>query len=145
MTTYQSPVLAPADIPQIALDSMNNTHQEEVALINELGSLLEQAMQENSDGAAITTKLDEWVEHTRAHFASENELMQKYGFPAYAIHSGEHAHMLEKIDALQQQWQNKHEVKPLADFIFDAWPNWFMMHVNSMDMVTAQFLRPLVA
>jgi hemerythrin len=145
MSHHHSPVLDPSDIPQVALASMNETHREEVELINQLGSLLEQGLQGTLDEAGITEKLHEWVEHTRSHFSRENQLMQEYGFPAFPVHSGEHTQVLAQIEALYQQWLDNRELQPLADFIFNSWPDWFDSHVNTMDMVTAQFLSQQIA
>lgn len=119
---------------------MNDTHREEVELINRLGTLLEQAMQGQADDTAITNKLDEWVEHTYQHFDRENQLMEQFGFPAYPMHSGEHQRVLAQIEELQKQWLENKAVEPLADFIFHDWPRWFNLHVNTMDTITAQFL-----
>ena len=140
MSLHKSPVVDPSNIPQVALESMNETHREEVELINQLGYLLAQGETRNADEPAITHKLGEWVDHTRDHFERENGLMLKYGFPAYPVHSGEHQTVLGQIEALQQRWLEHKEVAPLAAFIFEEWPRWFSMHVNSMDAVTAQFV-----
>ncbi len=144
MMSDQHPVLPPDDIPAIAVASMNDTHHEEVALVNALGLLLKQAREGNVDEAAITAALDEWIAHTEAHFARENGLMQEYGFPPYAVHAQEHESALEGLHKIQQQWKGSHAVEELASFVFDSWPQWFQMHVNSMDNVTAQFLSNFV-
>ena len=144
MGMYESPVLDVSDIPQIALDSMNQTHKEEVELINKLGELLEEGMKSQPDADAITAMLTEWLEHTREHFASENQLMQEHGFPAYPVHANEHQQVLVQIEAIYQRWLDDNEVQPLADFIFSDWPQWFDNHVNSMDMVTAQYLSQIM-
>lgn len=141
MRPYHSPVLDLEMVPQVALDTMNDTHREEVELINQLGVLLEKSMDGQADIVAITDKLEEWVEHTRQHFNRENQLMEEFGFPAYPMHSGEHQRVLAQIEDLQQQWLNNKAVEPLAEFIFHDWPRWFDMHVNTMDTVTAQFIR----
>ncbi len=135
-----SEVLDPARIPAIAVDSMNRTHQEEVALVNRLGELVRAAREGNPDTDAIDAALDAWVEHTETHFTRENELMEKYGFPPYPVHAQEHATVLGEIQRLQSGWHQDRRIEPLADFIFQRWPQWFMMHVNSMDNITAQFL-----
>jgi len=140
MNALEFPVLDPADIPRLALESMNATHREEVELINRLGRLLLQGRQGDPDSAAIGRRLDEWLEHTREHFERENSLMRKYGFPAYPVHSGEHQTVLTQIEELRNQWVEKEEIQHLAAFILEEWPRWFDMHVNSMDAVTAQFV-----
>lgn len=141
---YESPVLAESEIPQIALDSMNDTHHEEVALVNRLGVLLEDGMKGKVNTELITDKLADWVEHTHEHFESENQLMQDYGFPAFPVHAAEHQRVLEQIDLLQQQWLDTKEVQPLAEFVFNEWPLWFDNHVNTMDLVTSQYLSQVM-
>ena len=145
MSKYQSPVIQPSEVPQVGFGSMNDTHMEEIVLINRLGELLEDAMNNAQNTDAINDKLSEWVEHTRDHFASEDQLMLDYNFPAYPVHSGEHEQVLAQIEELQQQWQDTNEAEPLAEFIFVHWPVWFDQHVNTMDMVTAQYLSQMEA
>lgn len=140
----QNPVLPPEEIPAIAVASMNDTHHEEVALVNALGVLLLQARDGNVDEAAISATLDAWVVHTEEHFARENRLMQEYGFPPYAVHAQEHSLALEELHKIHQQWKNDRKQKDLADYVFSRWPQWFQMHVNSMDNITAQFLSNFV-
>lgn len=140
MSSYVLPVFDISDIPQVALDSMNSTHREEAEIINHLGQLLVQGIEASADSRLITEKLHQWVEHTREHFNIENQMMLDYSFPVYDIHSGEHARVLQQIETLQQQWLGNYAIQPVADFIFNQWPQWFDNHVSSMDRVTAQFL-----
>ncbi|HEY9051410.1 MAG TPA: hemerythrin family protein [Gammaproteobacteria bacterium] len=133
-------ILDPVNIPQLALESMNKVHREEVVLINQLAALLQQAKDHQADNAAITENLHEWVQHTREHFAGEERLMMDYGFPAYAFHASEHERVMAQIQSLQNQWLDRNEIKPLYEFVFSNWPRWFNDHVNSMDRVTAEFI-----
>ena len=145
MTAYTSPVLAPSAIPELAVESMNATHREEVELVNALGALLASGLRGQVAEADISAKLDAWVQHTRQHFERENQLMQDYGFPALPVHRGEHARMLGIIESQQRQWLESREVAPLAAFVFRQWPDWFNLHVNTMDRVTAAFISHRVA
>jgi len=136
-----SVILDPAQIPVIAVDSMNRTHREEVEQINALGALLDT---DPLDRDAIGQALDQWVAHTEAHFARENRLMEEHGFPPYPVHAQEHATVLAEIHALQRQWHQDGDPAPLRAYLFERWPQWFMMHVNSMDNITAQFLANFI-
>lgn len=140
MTAYQLPIVAIDAVPLIALESMNATHLEEVEVINQLGALIIAALDGESNESLIEQKLDEWMEHTRIHFATENRLMAENGFPAYQVHSGEHEQVFAQMETLCNQWKSGGELQQLADYLFVTWPNWFNIHVNTMDMVTAQFL-----
>ncbi|MCU7923020.1 MAG: hemerythrin family protein [Candidatus Thiodiazotropha sp. (ex Dulcina madagascariensis)] len=144
MKRYQIPVIDAAGIPMVNFEAMNEVHREEVALINHLGSLITTGLDSTPDTNAITAKLYEWVEHTRAHFDSENRMMEAHGFPPYPVHRAEHELMLSKIESQQQQWLNEKELNQLAEFIFVVWREWFDAHVKSMDTVTARFLSQVM-
>ncbi|MCU7808399.1 MAG: hemerythrin family protein [Candidatus Thiodiazotropha sp. (ex Semelilucina semeliformis)] len=135
------PLPDPSSIPLVALESMNETHREELEMVNRLGTLLTKAMEGEADEKAISAETAAWVEHTRLHFKRENELMLEYGFPAYPVHSSEHERMLALLDELHKTWLESHSVEPLVAFLFESWPEWFEMHVNTMDSITAQFIN----
>ena len=140
----QNPVMAPEDIPGIAVGSMNDTHHEEVALVNALGALLLEARNGNPNLDAIGQALDAWISHTETHFERENRLMQEYGFPPFPVHAQEHASALDNLHRIQTSWRDSQSLDELGSYVFNTWPQWFQMHVNSMDNVTAQFLSNFV-
>jgi hemerythrin len=131
----------PSSIPQVALESMNQTHREEVEMVQQLADLLVKGIAGDLDEAAISAQTQAWVEHTREHFARENSLMEQNGFPAYPVHKGEHERILNLLEELQQGWLQQHSPYPLAEFLCNDWPAWFDNHVKTMDQVTAAFLQ----
>ena len=134
-------ILEAETIPQVELHFMNKTHHEEVTMVKELGDIVVSYQQEALATTAkkLSKALNTWFNHTVAHFSRENELMQKTGFPAYAIHSQEHDAALQRVQQILTSWESKQDIDSIAHFIFDFWPNWFNQHVNSMDMMTAKF------
>ncbi len=144
MSEQHKPVLSASDIPLVALESMNQTHREEVELINHLGELLQAARDGKPDLEAIDRALDVWIDHTASHFERENRLMEQYGFPPYPVHAGEHANVLAELNTLRERWRQHQDPEPVARYLFDKWPAWFDMHVKSMDKVTAQFLSKFI-
>jgi hemerythrin len=139
MTTLTKVVLDVDTIPRLDLDFMNNTHFEEVEMVKSLGSLIDNYQQNENSNPALTQALDQWLEHTQAHFCRENELMIDIGFPMYAMHSGEHSRVLEDMKDRFAFWKQAHDIDLLAQYVFIDWPLWFEAHVNSMDMITARF------
>ena len=140
MTPYPDPLLAPDQMTQVAVESMNLIHREEVELVNRLATLVTNGLQGEIDEASITAQFKAWLEHTQQHFAHENELMEKYGFPAYSIHSGEHRRVLNLLQELQQGWLEHKALEPLAEYLFDEWLTWLDNHLLTMDSVTADFI-----
>jgi hemerythrin len=141
MTDYPNPLLPPEQIPQVSLESMNRTHREEVELVNRLAATVAAGITGDADSAEIASLLDDWLEHTRNHFARENELMVQYNFPALPVHSGEHERVLTLLEDLRRTWIESKALRPLALFLFEEWPAWFDNHVHTMDNVTASFIR----
>ena len=135
-----SPALTPNNIPLVSIDFMNRTHREEVAQVNTLMEQL-QREPESINRKEIAELLDQWLSHTEAHFQRENELMMEVNFPPYLVHSGEHENALNVMRAVINAWQQDEDIQQLSDYVFKQWPEWFMAHVNSMDMVTANFVK----
>ena len=143
MCTPKKTILQANDIPVVAIDFMNHTHYEEVALVSTLGEQIESyqntASPSHQDAEKISALLAQWLEHTIEHFKRENELMKHYHFPAYETHYYEHEISLDKMKAIIQQWNDSHDINELAKFVFITWPAWFNGHLASMDNVTARY------
>jgi hemerythrin len=132
--------LTPENIPMVAIDFMNQTHKEEVAIVISLMEKLKAASDElNNKG--ISESLIQWLKHTEAHFQRENELMLEMNFPPYLVHSGEHENALNVMRVVINAWEKNKDLQQLSDYVFRQWPDWFKAHVNSMDTVTANFAK----
>lgn len=126
---------SPNNLPQVALEFMNSVHGEELALVNELLTQLD----DENNHAQISAQLSAWVMHTQAHFERENFLMQTYHFFAYPLHSSEHVQALQQLKAVQAAWEASANREALSAYI-QTWRNWLQQHISTMDFVTAQFL-----
>jgi hemerythrin len=136
---YTEPYAADWDaLPNVAMPFMNTVHSEELALVSRLLTDLETA----AAPAAIDAQVAAWVEHTKAHFAREERLMQQYDFFATPCHQGEHETALLQLLGVQQQWLRERDTAMLQDYI-QYWREWLQQHISSMDFVTANFLSQL--
>ncbi len=134
-------ILETNTIPRVELEFMNKIHFEEIEMVKTLGEFIV-TYQENdtkSNAEKITNLLNNWLEHTEAHFSRENALMQETHFPAFPIHSQEHENAFNQMETVIKAWQTNKDIKTVAKFVFTFWPDWFNTHVNSMDMMTAKF------
>ncbi|QEZ90185.1 bacteriohemerythrin [Aliarcobacter cibarius] len=130
-------------LPLVDVDFMNNTHFEDIDLINEIYLNIENFEQnqniENFD--KLKSIYNQWVDHTIQHFATEEEEMQKKGFFAYPFHKGEHDKNLSDIKALWQEFESNKDIKALKNYIEYDLINWLINHIKSMDTVTARFFK----
>jgi hemerythrin len=134
------PLIDKERLPRVDLDSMNEVHLEEVDIVNELSDLLDAYDGDESAIPMIGIRFEELIEHTKAHFASEERLMVDGGFPPFPMHRGEHERQLERVATVYSQWTSSQDVDLLREFVQRELPEWVMNHILTMDTVTAQYL-----
>ncbi|EKV28434.1 putative hemerythrin-like protein [Caenispirillum salinarum AK4] len=76
------------------------------------------------------------AEHTRAHFAREEALMDATGFFATDIHKGEHARVLAEVGHFAEHLE-RGNIAFVRAYVAERLPDWFIQHRNTMDQATA--------
>lgn len=133
-------VLEYEDIPQVAMDAMNDVHRNELDIVNKISAAISV-----NDVVTIDQLCQEWLEHTKAHFDRENSFMKKYSFPAYHCHHGEHVEALLGLESIINAWQENHDLDVLATYVKNTWPQWYINHISTMDIVTSAFIKGCMA
>ena len=133
-------VLDASAIPQVAMDAMNDVHRDELDIVNNVNSAILA-----NDAAQVTQLCQQWLEHTKAHFNKENSMMEKYSFPAYHCHYGEHVEALQDLESIIQGWNDNNVFETLAVYVRDTWPKWYVNHINTMDTVTSAFIKQCIS
>jgi hemerythrin-like metal-binding protein len=75
----------------LGIASIDSQHRGLVELVNEL---LE-AMEQGCDHEQARRHMNNLLRFTSSHFAHEEEMMQKHGFPGLERHAAEHARLLQ--------------------------------------------------
>jgi len=120
----------------VELDSMNDVHQKEIELIEDLySSILDK------DIDAITPKFDIVIEDIKAHFESEEIKMKQYNFPAFFKHKMAHTKVLMEVGDVRKTWEQEKNPEFLQDYFENSFRPWLARHLQTMDTVTAQFLK----
>lgn len=115
----------------LGVDAMDTYHREFLELV--------QAMNTAAD-ADFPRLFQALVEHTHLHFGEEGRLMRLCHFPAIAEHEGEHFRVLG--DMLQINRSIKRGRLALARaYVRDGLPEWFRLHLGSMDAALARHFR----
>ena len=124
------------DIPQVAVDKMNSIHATEIDILNKLyNATVEQNIED------IDKYLDEFIKDVEEHFSFEQGLMEKYGFFAYVPHRMEHDRVRMELSQLKKNWQKNNNPELVKTYIEKHFVPWLINHVNTMDTVTAMFLK----
>lgn len=119
--------------PLVAVDFMNQEHEEFAQLVNQLERGLTEGKRMEADMARL-------LEHLKTHFAHEEQAMQAVGFPPYSVHKGEHDRVIALFEQQLAYYRDAKDNQPLLAFIANDVPAWFEQHLNTMDTVTARFL-----
>jgi hemerythrin len=120
---------------RINVEVLDAQHRRLATLVGQLSEEL--AANHETDAAEET--LTELLRVTRLHFATEEELMLKYGFPGYAEHRAEHKSLLLELEALLAVERAARE--PGGDASTDIAEHWVVQHLLSQDAELGAFLN----
>lgn len=115
----------------LGVEQMDQTHIEFVDMINSM---------ENALDAEFVRLFDRLVEHTRAHFDSEYQLMIEHGFPAIAEHQGEHERVLGDMTRFSRS-VHKGLIAFGRNYVHSSLVSWFPLHAATMDSALAAHLK----
>ncbi|MGD9940934.1 MAG: bacteriohemerythrin [Clostridia bacterium] len=102
-------------------------HRQEFALIEETLKRFRESSG-NGERAGLLDVVDRLDTVTKDHFRTENELMEKHGYPHYRNHRDEHERILETLQALRAQ-TGAAGTAELVDFFKD----WILRHTLLTD------------
>jgi len=126
-------------LEDMSVEQMQRTHEDEIKILNNIDKLAilqdrgEVTMQE------LESKINEYLVHVKEHFANEEKLMRKYDFPKYEMHKTAHDMFLEELENSVKLWKRYEDITKITNFIRRT-PEWIVLHVNTVDAPTANFL-----
>lgn len=126
--------LDPNQLPQVATAFQNDDHRVEIQLLNAAIDALD------GERGQLTSALHALAEHTREHFAREDEAMERTGFPPYPVHHGEHQRVLEELSERVAAFTQSGDLAALRHYLEEEVASWFLAHLRSMDAVTANWI-----
>ena len=131
-------LISQEELPQVAMEFMNDVHAEDVDIINNLHSLIQDY---TDDSDSIDKAYEDWFEHTLDHFEGEEIKMLELNFPPYAMHKGEHEKALARMEEIYRSWKESRDITILDNYISKEIPMWLNNHILTMDTVTAMFFK----
>ena len=126
-------------IPLVSLDSMNETHFEELDIVN---MLLTQLSNEE-EFEIISNSFEKLIQHIQEHFSTEERLMQEFRYPSYNMHRAEHTKVLNEARLSEMQWRNKKDRDALVEYLEENIAVWLDQHIKAMDTPMADFISAL--
>lgn len=130
----------PQELPKVAVEDMNDIHQQEVEILNKLFESIQKYEKGEIDIQPIKEIFKEFMDDVIAHFSFENNLMQEFNFFAYNMHRAEHDRVIYELKSLEKNLEEKSDINFLKDYLIYNFKPWLISHIQSMDTVTAMFL-----
>ena len=118
------------DIPEI-----DSQHETLIGLINGL----HKTMLQGADRAALDGLLSQLLEHTRTHFAYEEQLMSQYNYPGYEAHKSEHNRLMQHLEDLVERYTNGELLLSFAVVL--ELKGWAVVHIEKSDKPLGAFLN----
>jgi hemerythrin len=126
-------LIDPTTLLQTENSQIDLAHTEFVRLLNQM------PVADNPDFARLFTEL---LHHTEQHFNEENSLMEQSKFPAMSEHKADHQRILGELVQFKKRL-DKGLVSFARAYAVEKLPNWFTLHVMTMDSALVAHLNRL--
>lgn len=130
MLATATPAATASDVPMLGQAVMDRDHIDSVALLQAAC---------DAPAGELRAPFAVFAKHLREHFARENALMTQHGFFALHCHKDEHARVLNVVAAMEAELEEGKEDRARL-YVTEHFPDWFHIHLATMDRVTADFL-----
>jgi len=126
-------------LEDMSVEQMQKTHEDEIKILNDIDYLAFDVDRGEATLEELESKVNEYIDHVKAHFTNEERLMQKYDFPSYDMHKTAHDMFLEELNLAVKQWKRYENIEKITNFVRKT-PEWIVLHVNTVDVPTANYL-----
>jgi hemerythrin len=120
----------------VGVEAIDADHKKIVGMVNELYD----AILAGCGRKKLDTLLDRLVDYTRYHFAREEELLTRTGYPDVAEHKREHDEMATWMNTAWHRYHNSSAIAPSLDAI-NYLTDWLYNHVLGADQKFAPHLK----
>jgi len=135
MGVLPSPFINWSDTWHIGITSIDAEHRSIVAALNELSDLVG----DHSAREAVERIIAQIVMLTKAHFESEEKLMQSHGYPEYPLHKLEHLKLTIQLGEFERRFASG--AVDLTVPVMEYLRKWFTNHLVTCDLQYAAFLN----
>ena len=123
-------------LSMVAIPSMNDTHLEDMILINKLSKAVQ-----NKDIVLTSTTLAEFIKHTIVHFSGEEEMMEEKKFPSYSDHKAQHDRILHELKSVEKRFNEENDFLLVSAYVDGSLSPWLIHHVQTLDTQMALFIK----
>lgn len=119
----------------VGVEILDDDHKK---LIGMLTVLLENGVaSKNRDD--LTGLLNSLLEYTNVHFAREEDLMERQGYPDLDAHKAAHLYFIDEVQKLSREYDESNTMMLRIDLIL-LLKEWLIEHIQSVDMRYKPFM-----
>lgn len=122
------------DSLSVGIASIDKEHQKLIQMINDLND----AMKQGKANDVVGKQLDALVQYTVLHFANEERLFARHGFPESDAHKREHEALKDEVSKFVADFKAGKAGLSIQLFMFLK--DWLQKHIKGSDMKYAPFL-----
>ena len=119
----------------VGVKAMDDQHGIIMDTMNDLREMIVQGRERK----VIGEQLDRLIEFTQMHFESEEQLLEKQGFPGLTDHRAAHARLMSQIQTAVEHAKHSEDVEIQALFHFLR--TWYMEHIEGLDQQYGPWLN----
>jgi hemerythrin-like metal-binding protein len=113
-------------------NEMDDIHREFITIYNAV---------DYSSTQSYINKLKQVFEHTKRHFSYEESQMDQFNYPTSREHKEEHQKVLHEMQFFLEKSNTSIGKQLLKAYYKQKLPDWFDLHLISMDSDLAGFLK----
>jgi len=129
------PIMSWTDAYSTGIAEVDQQHKKLIELINSLHD----AMVKGQGKDVLGKILRELVDYCASHFAMEERMFDKHGYPDAADHKEKHQKMTSKVLALQAQFEQGKATMTID--VMDFLQQWLDKHILGTDKKYVPFLK----
>ena len=131
------------DIPLLPTGFMNEVHDEDIKIINNIFDEILKYEKKSSYNTKVNISVlfQKWFNHTVKHFSKEEKKMRKERYPKYKEHKKEHTRILAEMHTIYSEWLKTDNIYILKNYFTDVLPKWIVEHIENMDMEASLFFK----
>lgn len=120
---------------EVGYPKIDEQHKSLVNAVNNLHSAMKQGKGKDELGKTLHFL----AEYTVAHFKTEEDLMQRSGYPSFATHKAIHEDLLKQVVDLVAKFDAGQSVMTIK--VMDFLNDWLVKHIQGEDVRMAKFLN----
>lgn len=121
----------------VGIEFIDNQHKELFARINNLV----EACKEKNGKENLTEVFQFLKDYIIEHFGAEEAVMQKYNYPQYDYHKGQHEEFVKDTSELEKGLNNEIDQLFVADRLSNYLVSWLVLHIRRVDKALGIFLK----